>query len=209
VPHQRFDCHLIACSVLQSTDFPYAICTVCVRRIIHSDPLRRYEAGQGTIVGIAGIGGLGQMGIKLAKAMGCTCGFFSLPFRLATVRVSECRFASCLPAAHFRHQVSPALVSLTFPTVQSLHSTLTRRCVFMCPVCFAASLLFRCHRPSHRHHSLRRKGRVRAQMRRRPRAARYVAWCHGWQSIIRTHNLRRPANISIYYSFSTRAEKQS
>ncbi len=36
------------------------------------DPLRRYEAKQGTRVGIVGIGGLGQMGIKLAKALGCS-----------------------------------------------------------------------------------------------------------------------------------------
>ncbi len=35
------------------------------------DPLRRWGATRGTKVGIVGIGGLGQMGIKLAKAMGC------------------------------------------------------------------------------------------------------------------------------------------
>ncbi len=37
-----------------------------------ADPLRRYEATKGTRVGIVGIGGLGQMGVKLAKALGCT-----------------------------------------------------------------------------------------------------------------------------------------
>jgi hypothetical protein len=82
---QHFYCPLIAyetlpsdCKfLLQIIDFPNEFCSVCVRLviIIQSDPLRRYEAGQGTIVGIAGIGGLGQMGIKLAKAMGCTCDF--------------------------------------------------------------------------------------------------------------------------------------
>ena len=35
------------------------------------DPLRRYGATKGTRVGIVGIGGLGQMGIRIAKAMGC------------------------------------------------------------------------------------------------------------------------------------------
>ncbi len=35
------------------------------------DPLRRYKAKAGTRVGIIGIGGLGQMGVKLAKALGC------------------------------------------------------------------------------------------------------------------------------------------
>lgn len=35
------------------------------------DPLRRYGAGPGVNVAIVGIGGLGQMGVKIAKAMGC------------------------------------------------------------------------------------------------------------------------------------------
>ena len=35
------------------------------------DPLRRYGATKGTRVGVVGLGGLGQMGIRLAKAMGC------------------------------------------------------------------------------------------------------------------------------------------
>lgn len=34
------------------------------------DPLKRYGAKQGTKVGIVGLGGLGQMGIRVAKAMG-------------------------------------------------------------------------------------------------------------------------------------------
>ena len=36
------------------------------------DPLRRYGATAGTRVAIVGIGGLGQMGVRLAKALGCT-----------------------------------------------------------------------------------------------------------------------------------------
>ena len=34
-------------------------------------PLKRFNAGPGTKVAVVGIGGLGQMGIRLAKAMGC------------------------------------------------------------------------------------------------------------------------------------------
>lgn len=36
------------------------------------DPLRRYGAKEGTRVAIIGIGGLGDTGIKIAKAMGCS-----------------------------------------------------------------------------------------------------------------------------------------
>ena len=35
------------------------------------DPLRHWGAKPGMRVGFVGIGGLGMMGIKLAKAMGC------------------------------------------------------------------------------------------------------------------------------------------
>jgi uncharacterized zinc-type alcohol dehydrogenase-like protein len=35
------------------------------------DPLRRYGAGPGKRVAIIGLGGLGQMGVRIAKAMGC------------------------------------------------------------------------------------------------------------------------------------------
>jgi hypothetical protein len=36
------------------------------------DPLRRYGAGPGTRVGVVGVGGLGQFGLAIAKALGCT-----------------------------------------------------------------------------------------------------------------------------------------
>ena len=36
------------------------------------DPLRRHGAGPGTRVGVVGVGGLGQFGVALAKALGCT-----------------------------------------------------------------------------------------------------------------------------------------
>ena len=35
------------------------------------DPLKRYGAGAGSHVAIVGLGGLGQMGVRIAKAMGC------------------------------------------------------------------------------------------------------------------------------------------
>jgi len=36
------------------------------------DPLKKHGATVGTRVGVIGLGGLGTMGIKLAKALGCT-----------------------------------------------------------------------------------------------------------------------------------------
>lgn len=36
------------------------------------DPLRRYGAGAGTRVAVVGLGGLGLIGIKIARALGCT-----------------------------------------------------------------------------------------------------------------------------------------
>ncbi len=155
------------------------------------------------------------MGIKLAKAMGCTCGFFSLPFRPPAPVESRIVVLSRVCQLHISAtEPLSAHVFLMFPIILGLLSALhALLCLFTScslrfswsecatsvssPLCFAA----RCLRPSHRHHSLRRKRRVRAQMRRRPSAARYVAWCHGWHSIIRAHNLRRPANISIHDSF--------
>eukprot|EP00939_MAST-03C_sp_MAST-3C-sp1_P003101 g3101.t1 len=35
------------------------------------DPLRAHKVGKGSRVGVIGLGGLGQMGLKLAKALGC------------------------------------------------------------------------------------------------------------------------------------------
>jgi uncharacterized zinc-type alcohol dehydrogenase-like protein len=35
------------------------------------DPLRRYKAKPGSKVAVVGLGGLGQMGVKIANAMGC------------------------------------------------------------------------------------------------------------------------------------------
>lgn len=39
--------------------------------ITMSDPLKKHGVGSGTRVGIVGLGGLGQVGVKLAKALGC------------------------------------------------------------------------------------------------------------------------------------------
>jgi uncharacterized zinc-type alcohol dehydrogenase-like protein len=44
--------------------------TVCAGVTLY-DPLKRYGAKAGTKVGVVGLGGLGQMGIRVAKAMGC------------------------------------------------------------------------------------------------------------------------------------------
>ena len=50
-------------------------------------PLRNWHAGQGKKVGIVGIGGLGHMGIKLAKAMGAhTVGFTTSEHKKADIR---------------------------------------------------------------------------------------------------------------------------
>lgn len=52
-------------------DLKYAGVVMCSGVTLY-DPLQRYGAKKGTRVAIVGIGGLGQMGIKIAKALGCT-----------------------------------------------------------------------------------------------------------------------------------------
>ena len=50
-------------------------------------PLRRWGAGPGKKIGIAGIGGLGHMGIKLSHALGArTVGFTSSPGKVDAIR---------------------------------------------------------------------------------------------------------------------------
>ncbi len=63
--------HLLASVIVMTC--VYAAMNDAIQPSFRADPLRRYEATKGTRVGIVGIGGLGQMGIKLAKALGCTC----------------------------------------------------------------------------------------------------------------------------------------
>mmetsp|Transcript_82760 Transcript_82760/g.229753 ORF Transcript_82760/g.229753 Transcript_82760/m.229753 type:complete len:449 (-) Transcript_82760:327-1673(-) len=65
VVHERF-------GVLIPPDYPLECAgPVMCAGITMYDPLKAQGAGPGTMVGIAGLGGLGVMGIKLAKAMGC------------------------------------------------------------------------------------------------------------------------------------------
>ena len=66
VVHERF-------GVLIPATYPleYAGPVMCAGVTLY-DPLRKYGATTGTKVGIVGVGGLGQMGIGIAKALGCT-----------------------------------------------------------------------------------------------------------------------------------------
>lgn len=59
-------------AVLIPRDYPleYAGPIMCAGTTLF-DPLRRYGAKEGTRVGVVGLGGLGSIGIKIAKAMGC------------------------------------------------------------------------------------------------------------------------------------------
>lgn len=66
VVHERF-------AVLIPAGYPleYAGPVMCAGVTLY-DPLRKYGATAGTKVAIIGIGGLGQMGVAIAKALGCT-----------------------------------------------------------------------------------------------------------------------------------------
>lgn len=55
--------------VPENLDLAAAAPLLCAGITTYS-PLRHWNAGPGKVVGVAGIGGLGHMGIKLAKAMG-------------------------------------------------------------------------------------------------------------------------------------------
>ena len=57
------------CRVPESLDIGRAAPLLCAGITTYS-PLRKYGVGPGTKVGIAGLGGLGHMGVKLAAAMG-------------------------------------------------------------------------------------------------------------------------------------------
>jgi len=65
VVHERF-------AILIPPDYPLKFAgPVLCAGITMYDPLKRYGATKGTRVGVIGLGGLGVMGIKLAKALGC------------------------------------------------------------------------------------------------------------------------------------------
>mmetsp|Transcript_83601 Transcript_83601/g.135547 ORF Transcript_83601/g.135547 Transcript_83601/m.135547 type:complete len:394 (+) Transcript_83601:1-1182(+) len=65
VVHERF-------AIIIPANYPlkFAGPVMCAGVTLY-DPLRRYKATTGTRVAIVGLGGLGQMGVKVAKAMGC------------------------------------------------------------------------------------------------------------------------------------------
>jgi alcohol dehydrogenase (NADP+) len=56
--------------VPQSLDLARAAPLLCAGITVYS-PLRRYQAGKGTRLAVAGLGGLGHMAVKLGVAMGC------------------------------------------------------------------------------------------------------------------------------------------
>jgi alcohol dehydrogenase (NADP+) len=65
VVHQRF-------AILVPPSYPLQCAgPVMCAGVTMYDPLKRYGAKAGSKVGIVGMGGLGQMGVRLAKAMGC------------------------------------------------------------------------------------------------------------------------------------------
>lgn len=62
--------------VPETLDLPSAAPILCAGITVYS-PLKHWQAGAGKRVGIIGIGGLGHMAVKIAKAMGATVVVFS------------------------------------------------------------------------------------------------------------------------------------
>jgi D-arabinose 1-dehydrogenase-like Zn-dependent alcohol dehydrogenase len=91
------------------------------------DPLEVHKAANGTRVGIVGLGGLGQMGIKIAKARGCVVTVIS---RSAGKKA----FATKCGADHFVVSTNPAdmkraaaSLDLILNTVPVYHDYLANR----------------------------------------------------------------------------------
>lgn len=83
------------------------------------DPLRKSQAGPGTKVGIVGLGGLGVMGIKLAKALGCTVTAISSSDRkkdLAAKAGAGTYLNSSMPEELTAHEQSLDLILNTVPS---------------------------------------------------------------------------------------------
>ena len=57
------------CSIPDSLDIAKAAPLLCAGITTYS-PLKKFGVGQGSKVGVAGLGGLGHMGVKIARAMG-------------------------------------------------------------------------------------------------------------------------------------------
>src|SRR5690606_23296885 len=62
--------------VPQTLDLASAAPILCAGITVYS-PLKHWKAGQGKNIGIIGIGGLGHMAIKIAKAMGANVTVFT------------------------------------------------------------------------------------------------------------------------------------
>jgi D-arabinose 1-dehydrogenase-like Zn-dependent alcohol dehydrogenase len=88
VVHERF-------AIIIPKEYPmqYAGPVMCAGVTLF-DPLRRYKATKGTRVAIVGLGGLGQMGVKIAKAMGCV-------ITVVSRSVSKQKFATDCGASSF------------------------------------------------------------------------------------------------------------
>ena len=88
VVHERF-------AIIIPKEYPmqYAGPVMCAGVTLF-DPLRRYKATTGTRVAIVGLGGLGQMGVKIAKAMGCVV-------TVVSRSVSKQKFATDCGASSF------------------------------------------------------------------------------------------------------------
>ena len=72
-------------------------------------PLRHYDVGEGHIVGVVGLGGLGHMAVKLAKAMGAHV----VVFTTSTSKVAERSGFSTEPAAKASRGGKPAALAST------------------------------------------------------------------------------------------------
>lgn len=59
-----------AVSIPSTFDLKFAGPVMCAGVTVY-DPMRRYGATRGSRVGVVGLGGLGQMAVKIAKALGC------------------------------------------------------------------------------------------------------------------------------------------
>lgn len=79
-----------AVRIPKKLDLPYAAPLLCAGITVYS-PLKHWKAGAGKKVGIIGIGGLGHMAIKIAKAMGASV----VVFTRSKSKVNE---AKCLGA---------------------------------------------------------------------------------------------------------------
>ena len=89
----------------------------CAAGVTLFDPLRRYGATAGTRVAVIGLGGLGIMGVRIARALGCTVtGVSRTPSKAAITEAAGAAFIdSNSPAALAAAAASFDLVLNTIP----------------------------------------------------------------------------------------------